>query len=103
MFLGKVNYIFSCQSSEFFFFVFSYRDLCHVILEHGKWPIIDKYQRLLKGISAESLSSFVKAFKSQLFVEGLAQGNLTCQVSLTMKFGICSFWSFLFVCSLLVK
>ncbi|XP_071897732.1 nardilysin isoform X4 [Anas platyrhynchos] len=55
------------------------KDLCHVILEHGKWPIIDKYQRLLKGISAESLSSFVKAFKSQLFVEGLAQGNLTCQ------------------------
>uniref|UniRef100_A0A8C3BE51 Nardilysin n=1 Tax=Cairina moschata TaxID=8855 RepID=A0A8C3BE51_CAIMO len=55
------------------------KDLRHVILEYGKWPIIEKYQRLMKGISAESLLSFVKAFTSQLFVEGLAQGKLTCQ------------------------
>ncbi|KGL77582.1 Nardilysin, partial [Tinamus guttatus] len=55
------------------------KDLHHVILEHGKCSVIDKYRRLMKGLSAESLLSFVKAFKSQLFVEGLAQGNLTCQ------------------------
>ncbi|NXK46971.1 NRDC protein, partial [Chauna torquata] len=54
------------------------KDLCHVILEHGQWPMICKYQRLMKGISAESLLSFVKAFKSQLFVEGLAQGDVAC-------------------------
>nr|XP_009681623.1 PREDICTED: nardilysin-like [Struthio camelus australis] len=55
------------------------KDLHHVILEHGKWSVIDKYRRLMKGLSAESLLSFIKAFKSQLFVEGLAQGNVTCQ------------------------
>nr|XP_013806051.1 PREDICTED: nardilysin-like [Apteryx mantelli mantelli] len=55
------------------------KDLHHVILEHGKWSLIDKYRRLMKGLSAESLLSFVKAFKSQLFVEGLAQGNVTYQ------------------------
>lgn len=95
MFLGKVNYIFSCQSSEMIFFFF--RDLRHVILEYGKWPIIEKYQRLMKGISAESLLSFVKAFTSQLFVEGLAQGKLTCQVSSTMKVWGLQFLVF-FVC-----
>uniref|UniRef100_A0A8B9PED5 Nardilysin n=1 Tax=Apteryx owenii TaxID=8824 RepID=A0A8B9PED5_APTOW len=58
------------------------KDLHHVILEHGKWSLIDKYRRLMKGLSAESLLSFVKAFKSQLFVEGLAQGNVTYQVSI---------------------
>ncbi|NXC37623.1 NRDC protein, partial [Penelope pileata] len=52
-------------------------DLHRVILEYGKWPMIDKYQRLMKGISVESLLSFVQAFKSQLFVEGLAEGNVT--------------------------
>lgn len=41
----------------------------------------DKYQTLMNGLSIESLSSFVKAFKSQLFVEGLVQGNFTSRVS----------------------
>uniref|UniRef100_A0A7M4E8X1 Nardilysin-like n=1 Tax=Crocodylus porosus TaxID=8502 RepID=A0A7M4E8X1_CROPO len=53
------------------------KDVRLFILEHGRWSIIDKYQRLMKGISVESLSAFIKAFKSHLFVEGLAQGNLT--------------------------
>ncbi|XP_006259674.2 nardilysin isoform X1 [Alligator mississippiensis] len=53
------------------------KDVRLFILEHGRWSIIDKYQRLMKGVSVESLSAFIKAFKSHLFVEGLAQGNLT--------------------------
>lgn len=57
------------------------RDVRLLILEHGRWSMIDKYQTLMNGLSIESLSSFVKAFKSQLFVEGLVQGNFTSRVS----------------------
>ncbi|NWH74174.1 NRDC protein, partial [Piaya cayana] len=53
------------------------KDVRLLILEHGRWSMIDKYQALVNGLSIESLSSFVKAFKSQLFVEGLVQGNFT--------------------------
>uniref|UniRef100_A0A8C4XQX8 Nardilysin convertase n=1 Tax=Falco tinnunculus TaxID=100819 RepID=A0A8C4XQX8_FALTI len=57
------------------------KDVRLLILEHGRWSMIDKYQTLMNGLSIESLSSFVKAFKSQLFVEGLVQGNFTSRVS----------------------
>ncbi|NXW60485.1 NRDC protein, partial [Eurystomus gularis] len=53
------------------------KDVRLLILEHGRWSMIDKYQTLMNGLSVEALSSFVKAFKSQLFVEGLVQGNFT--------------------------
>lgn len=43
--------------------------------------MIDKYRALMDGLSLESLLSFVKEFKSQLFVEGLVQGNVTSTVS----------------------
>ncbi|XP_030427779.1 nardilysin [Gopherus evgoodei] len=52
-----------------------------LILEHGRWSMIDKYETLMKGLSIESLSSFVKTFKSQLYVEGLVQGNFTSRES----------------------
>lgn len=52
-----------------------------LILEHGRWSMIDKYQTLMKGLSIDALSAFVTAFKSQLFVEGLVQGNFTSRVS----------------------
>uniref|UniRef100_A0A8B9C448 Nardilysin convertase n=1 Tax=Anser brachyrhynchus TaxID=132585 RepID=A0A8B9C448_9AVES len=57
------------------------KDVRLLILEHSRWSMIDKYQTLMNGLSIESLSSFVKAFKSQLFVEGLVQGNFTSRVS----------------------
>ncbi|NXY92793.1 NRDC protein, partial [Alcedo cyanopectus] len=53
------------------------KDMRLLILEHGRWSMIHKYQTLLSGLSIQALSSFVKAFKSQLFVEGLVQGNFT--------------------------
>uniref|UniRef100_A0A7M4EA18 Nardilysin-like n=1 Tax=Crocodylus porosus TaxID=8502 RepID=A0A7M4EA18_CROPO len=71
------------------------KDVRLFILEHGRWSIIDKYQRLMKGISVESLSAFIKAFKSHLFVEGLAQGNLTGRVS--TRLSSCSLVSLQFV------
>lgn len=39
----------------------------------------------MEGISAEPLLSFVQAFKSQLFVEGLADGNVTWQASIKLR------------------
>lgn len=43
--------------------------------------MIDKYRALMDGLSLESLLSFVREFKAQLFVEGLVQGNVTSTVS----------------------
>uniref|UniRef100_A0A8U8CAZ8 Uncharacterized protein n=1 Tax=Geospiza parvula TaxID=87175 RepID=A0A8U8CAZ8_GEOPR len=57
------------------------KDVRLLILEHGRWSMIDKYQTLMKGLSIDALSAFVTAFKSQLFVEGLVQGNFTSRVS----------------------
>ncbi|XP_062987119.1 nardilysin-like isoform X2 [Elgaria multicarinata webbii] len=53
------------------------KDLRLSILEHGRWSLIEKYRALCNGISIESLLEFVKAFKSNLWVEGLVQGNFT--------------------------
>ncbi|XP_039184813.1 nardilysin-like [Crotalus tigris] len=53
------------------------RDIRLSILEHGRWSLIEKYQTLINGISIESLTKFVGAFKSNLWVEGLVQGNFT--------------------------
>ncbi|XP_074858420.1 nardilysin-like [Carettochelys insculpta] len=53
------------------------KDVFSLILEDGKWPLIDRYRRLKKGLYPESLSSFVNGFKSHLYVEGLVQGNFT--------------------------
>ncbi|CAI5777180.1 nardilysin [Podarcis lilfordi] len=53
------------------------KDIRLLILEHGRWSMTDKYETLMKGLSIDSLLLFVKAFKSQLFAEGLVQGNFT--------------------------
>lgn len=50
--------------------------------------MIDKYRALMDGLSLESLLSFVKEFKSQLFVEGLVQGNVTSTVSVRCSVGV---------------
>ncbi|PNI71547.1 NRDC isoform 11, partial [Pan troglodytes] len=58
------------------------KDVRLLILEYARWSMIDKYQALMDGLSLESLLSFVKEFKSQLFVEGLVQGNVTSTESM---------------------
>lgn len=69
-------------SCNFFFFKCPfYRDVRLLILEYSRWSMIDKYRALMDGLSLESLLNFVKDFKSQLFVEGLVQGNVTSTVS----------------------
>ncbi|XP_030679758.1 nardilysin isoform X2 [Nomascus leucogenys] len=58
------------------------KDVRLLILEYARWSMIDKYQALMDGLSLESLLNFVKEFKSQLFVEGLVQGNVTSTESM---------------------
>uniref|UniRef100_A0ABM5G7T0 Nardilysin n=1 Tax=Pogona vitticeps TaxID=103695 RepID=A0ABM5G7T0_9SAUR len=57
------------------------KDIRLLILEHGRWSVTEKYETLMKGLSIDSLLLFVKAFKSQLFAEGLVQGNFTSSES----------------------
>lgn len=70
------------------FFCPLYRDVRLLILEYARWSMIDKYRALMDGLSLESLLSFVKEFKSQLFVEGLVQGNVTSTVSMRCSVAI---------------
>lgn len=58
------------------------KDVRLLILEYSRWSMIDKYQALMDGLSLDSLLNFVKDFKSQLFVEGLVQGNVTSTESM---------------------
>ncbi|XP_053549458.1 LOW QUALITY PROTEIN: nardilysin [Bombina bombina] len=57
------------------------KDVRLLILEHNRWSMIEKYQTLLQGLTLERLMSFVVAFKSQLYAEGLVQGNFTSKES----------------------
>ncbi|KAH0519752.1 Nardilysin [Microtus ochrogaster] len=60
------------------------KDVRLLILEYSRWSMIDKYRALMDGLSLDSLLNFVKDFKSQLFVEGLVQGNVTSTVSVVL-------------------
>uniref|UniRef100_A0A8C2FWC2 Nardilysin a (N-arginine dibasic convertase) n=1 Tax=Cyprinus carpio TaxID=7962 RepID=A0A8C2FWC2_CYPCA len=58
------------------------KDVRLLILEHSRWSTIQKYQAVLDGLSVEELMEFVSSFKSELYAEGLVQGNFTSTVSL---------------------
>ncbi len=57
------------------------RDVRLLILEHSRWSTIQKYQAVLDGLSVRELMEFVGSFKSELYAEGLVQGNFTSTVS----------------------
>ncbi|XP_068095174.1 nardilysin [Hyperolius riggenbachi] len=57
------------------------KDVRLLILEHNRWSMIEKYRTILKGVSLEQLTSFVEQSRSQLYVEGLVQGNFTSKES----------------------
>ncbi|XP_063283881.1 nardilysin [Pelobates fuscus] len=57
------------------------KDVRLLILEHNRWSMMEKYQALLQGQSLDKLLSFVQQLKSQLYVEGLVQGNFTSKES----------------------
>uniref|UniRef100_A0A8C1P962 Nardilysin a (N-arginine dibasic convertase) n=1 Tax=Cyprinus carpio TaxID=7962 RepID=A0A8C1P962_CYPCA len=58
------------------------KDVRLLILEHSRWSTIQKYQAVLDGLSVDELMEFVSSFKSELYAEGLVQGNFTSTVSL---------------------
>ncbi|XP_033936767.1 nardilysin-like [Pseudochaenichthys georgianus] len=47
------------------------------ILEHCRWSVIQKYQAVTKGLTVDDLMTFVTGLKSELYTEGLVQGNFT--------------------------
>lgn len=58
-----------------------HRDVRLQILEPSRWSVIQKYQAINKNLTVENLMQFVNKFKSEMFVEGLVQGNVTSDVS----------------------
>ncbi|XP_031430803.1 nardilysin b [Clupea harengus] len=53
------------------------KDVRLLILEHYRWSVVQKYQAIMDGLSVDDLMNFVKSLKSELYVEGLVQGNFT--------------------------
>ncbi|XP_072295428.1 nardilysin-like [Eucyclogobius newberryi] len=51
------------------------------ILEPSRWSVVHKHQVLVQGLNLDHFQDFVSEFKQQLFVEGLVQGNVSCQES----------------------
>ncbi|KAL3047028.1 hypothetical protein OYC64_021285 [Pagothenia borchgrevinki] len=51
------------------------------ILEHCRWSVIQKYQAVTKGLTVDDLMTFVTGLKSELYTEGLVQGNFTSKES----------------------
>uniref|UniRef100_A0A8C9WWQ1 Nardilysin b (N-arginine dibasic convertase) n=1 Tax=Scleropages formosus TaxID=113540 RepID=A0A8C9WWQ1_SCLFO len=58
------------------------KDLRLLILEHARWSIVQKYQAIMKGLSVADLMDFVQSFKSELYAEGLVQGNFISSESM---------------------
>ncbi|CAB1327839.1 unnamed protein product [Coregonus sp. 'balchen'] len=59
------------------------KDVRLLVLEHGRWSMVEKYQALTDGgLTVEELMEFSRTFKTQLYAEGLVQGNFTSQESI---------------------
>uniref|UniRef100_A0A4W5L3Y3 Nardilysin convertase n=1 Tax=Hucho hucho TaxID=62062 RepID=A0A4W5L3Y3_9TELE len=59
------------------------KDVRLLVLEHGRWSMVEKYQVLTDGgLTVEELMEFSRTFKTQLYAEGLVQGNFTSQESI---------------------
>ncbi len=80
-------YIFSMKKMHDLPLIALFLSMCHLrdvrllILEHSRWSTIQKYQAVLDGLSVRELMEFVGSFKSELYAEGLVQGNFTSTVS----------------------
>ncbi|XP_056599848.1 nardilysin [Triplophysa dalaica] len=53
------------------------KDVRLLILENLRWSTIQKYQAVVDGLTVDELMEFVSSFKSELYAEGLVQGNFT--------------------------
>uniref|UniRef100_A0AAV2JGU6 Nardilysin n=1 Tax=Knipowitschia caucasica TaxID=637954 RepID=A0AAV2JGU6_KNICA len=57
------------------------KDVRLLILENSRWSMVEKYQALAAGLTVDDLMQFSQSFKSELYAEGLVQGNFTSAVS----------------------
>lgn len=62
-----------------------FRDVRLLILEHLRWSTIQKYQAVVDDLTVDELMEFVSSFKSELYAEGLVQGNFTSVVSFILS------------------
>ncbi|XP_075873898.1 nardilysin [Nelusetta ayraudi] len=53
------------------------KDVRLLILEHSRWSMVEKYQALMSGPTVDELMEFSRAFRAELYAEGLVQGNLS--------------------------
>ncbi|XP_047444076.1 nardilysin-like [Mugil cephalus] len=53
------------------------RDVRLLVLEPCRWSLVQKYQVISRGLNVDQLMSFITGLKSELYVEGLVQGNFT--------------------------
>ncbi|XP_049596638.1 nardilysin isoform X1 [Syngnathus scovelli] len=57
------------------------KDVRLLILEHGRWSMVEKYQTLMAGLSSDELADFSRRLKAELYAEGLVQGNFSSEES----------------------
>uniref|UniRef100_A0AAQ5YKZ9 Nardilysin a (N-arginine dibasic convertase) n=1 Tax=Amphiprion ocellaris TaxID=80972 RepID=A0AAQ5YKZ9_AMPOC len=52
-------------------------DVRLLILEHSRWSMVEKYQALTAGLTIDKLMEFCRSFRTELYTEGLVQGNFS--------------------------
>uniref|UniRef100_A0A8D3BVI1 Nardilysin a (N-arginine dibasic convertase) n=1 Tax=Scophthalmus maximus TaxID=52904 RepID=A0A8D3BVI1_SCOMX len=57
------------------------KDVRLLILEHSRWSMVEKCQALTAGLTSDELMEFSRSFRTELYVEGLVQGNFSRAVS----------------------
>ncbi|XP_068456695.1 nardilysin-like [Clinocottus analis] len=57
------------------------KDVRLLVLERSRWSMVDKYQALSAGLSCDELLEFSRVFRSELYAEGLVQGNVSREES----------------------
>ncbi|KAJ8395493.1 hypothetical protein AAFF_G00032270 [Aldrovandia affinis] len=53
------------------------KDVRLQILEHHRWSTVQKYRAVTDGLSVTDLMEFASSLKSEMYAEGLVQGNFT--------------------------
>ncbi|XP_023124749.2 nardilysin-like [Amphiprion ocellaris] len=53
------------------------KDVRLLILEHSRWSMVEKYQALTAGLTIDKLMEFCRSFRTELYTEGLVQGNFS--------------------------
>ncbi|KAJ8362882.1 hypothetical protein SKAU_G00117130 [Synaphobranchus kaupii] len=58
------------------------KDVRLLVLEQARWSVVQKYQAIMKGLCVADLMEFSRSLKSELYAEGLVQGNFTSTESM---------------------